>query len=321
MKRLAVPAILVIAPSLALAQPKDPKFEFGKAEEVKEVSDVEWDAAAEAGAVFTTGNSKTTTVSAGFRASRKTGQNKLAFEGSLTYAKSSVRTLAEGSDPTMIEQDDILTISTTTAETISTKGRYDRFLTERNSLFLAALASRDLPAGKENVLGGQVGYSRGLFKSDYSEALAEVGYDYSRENLVTGPAVSIHSARGFLGYKATLGTGTTMDTSAEILTNLNKETLVTRVNGASFGEDTRINVKASISAKINRSLSIQTSFEGKYDNRPAPLVIGGKPLFVVDPITGVPSTAALEASSFDTILKVSLIYSFFSKPEKKPEKK
>ena len=39
---------------------------------------------------------------------------------------------------------------------------------------------------------------------------------------------------------------------------------------------------------------------------------------MIDETTGAPSLSALEASSFDTIMKVSLIYSFFTpKPEKK----
>lgn len=304
-----VVASLITLPALAFAE-GDPKFEFGKADEVKEVTDVEWDAQAEGGVVFTTGNSKTTTVAAGFKASRKTGRNKLALDGNITYAKSSIRTLAPGVDAAMpITRDDILTTTTTTAETLAAKARYDRFLTKHNSLFVAALASRDVPAGKEAVIGGQLGYSRQLFKSDFSEAAAELGYDYSREDLVTGPAVSIHSARGFLGYKATLATGTTFDSAVEALTNLNTEDLVTR--DAGFGRDTRVNVRAAISAKIGKNLAIQTSFEGKYDNRPAPLVFGGKP------VTLVGETGALEASSFDTIMKVSLIYSFFQKPEKK----
>lgn len=302
-------ALLIALPATAFAE-GDPKFEYGKADEVKEVKDVEWDAVAEGGIVFTTGNSKTTTVAAGFKASRKTGQNKLAFEGSTTYARSTIRTLAPGVDATMpITRDDIISTSTTTAETLATKARYDRFLTAQNSLFIAILASRDLPAGKENVIGGQVGYSRQLFKSDVSEALAEIGYDYSRENLVTGPAVSIHSARGFVGYKANLASGTTLDSAVEMLTNLNKEDLVTR--DAKLGQDTRLNLRAAVSAKIGKNLAIQTSFEGKYDNRPAPLVFGGKP------VTLIGETGALEASSFDTIFKVSLIYAFFQKADKK----
>ena len=304
-----VVASLFALPLTAFAE-GDPKFEYGKADDVKEVTDVEWDAVAEGGVVFTTGNSKTTTVAAGFKASRKTGQNKLALEGGLTYARSTIRTIAAGVDPTMpITRDDILSTSTTTAETLYTKGRYDRFLTKHNSLFIAVLASRDIPAGKEAVIGGQLGYSRQLFKSDISEAVAEIGYDYSHEDLVTGPAISIHSARGFVGYKAKLAEGTTFDAALEGLTNLNKEDLVTR--DAKLGQDTRINVRAAVSAKIGRNLAIQTSFEGKYDNRPAPLVFGGKS------VTLIGESGALEASSFDTIMKVSLIYAFIQKPVKK----
>ena len=66
---------LMAAPALA----DDPKFEFGKAEEVKEVKAVEWDASAEFGLVLTTGNSEVTTMSGGAKASRKTGKNKLAI--------------------------------------------------------------------------------------------------------------------------------------------------------------------------------------------------------------------------------------------------
>src|SRR5213075_1385036 len=58
--RVGVLGVLV-APAVAVAQPQ-PKFEFAKAEEVAKVKDVEWTAQAEAGIVFTTGNSETTTV-------------------------------------------------------------------------------------------------------------------------------------------------------------------------------------------------------------------------------------------------------------------
>ena len=292
----------------ASASAGDPKFEYGKAEEVEKVKEVEWDAQAEAGVVFTTGNSETTTFAAGLKAARKTGNNKLAIEGSATYAKSSLLILEDLNGNMLVDDaSEIRTQSTTTAESLAGKLRYDRFLDKNSSLFIAALASRDLPAGKENVFGGQLGYSRRLYKSEATEAVGEFGYDYSRENLVTGPSVSIHSLRAFVGIKAKMAEGTTLDTSVEGLTNLNHENLATRMGGADAGEDTRINFKAAISAKIGLNLAVQTSIEMKYDNRPAPLAIKNlAPGFVP------------EASSFDTLMKASLIYVFFAKP---PEKK
>ena len=72
----------------------DPKFEFGKADEVKKVKGTEWTAAAEAGVVLTTGNSETLTGTGGFKATRKQGNNKLALEASGTYARS--KTIGSG---------------------------------------------------------------------------------------------------------------------------------------------------------------------------------------------------------------------------------
>lgn len=295
-------AMLISAalPSSALAD--DPKFQFGKAEEVEKVKEVEWDAAAEVGVVFTTGNSETTTVSGALKASRKTGYNKLAIEGSLTYARSGLRVLEDMNGNGLIDDEsEIRTASSVTANTLASKIRYDRFLTKHNSLYIAALASRDVPAGKDAVLGGQVGYSRQIHKTEKTEAVAEVGIDYSHEDLTAGSSVSIISARGFLGFKGDMTEGTTLDTSIEALTNLNEETLATRGGEpATIGEDTRINGKAAINAKIGANLAFSTSIEMKYDRRPGPLALKNLAMGFVP-----------EASTLDTIMKASLIYTFF----------
>jgi hypothetical protein len=296
--RLGLMVAVLLGATTAAAQ--NPKFEFGKAEELEKVKDVEWSASAEGGVVFTTGNSETTTITAGLKAARKTGRNKLSLEASLTYAQSGVRVIEDLNGNGLIDNDDeIRSLSTTTAETLASKIRYDRFLTKFNSLFVAALASRDVPAGKDAVLGAQVGYSRQIFKTKRAEAVAEIGYDYSHEDLVSGESVSIHSARGFIGYKGELTEGTKLDASLEALTNLNEEDLPTMKDGR-IGRDTRINGKFAISAKIGKNLAVQTSMELKYDHRPGPL--------------GIPALAmgfVPEASNLDTILKASLIYTFF----------
>lgn len=298
-KTLALTVCLTALGGEALA---DPKFEYGKADEVAKVKGTEWNASAEAGVVFTTGNSETITATGGLKAARKTGQNKLAVEGSLTYAKSGVRVLADNNGNGLVDDaSEITTAETTTANTLAGKIRYDRFLTEHNSLFGAVLAARDVPAGKDLVLGAQAGYSRQLFKSKSAEAVAEFGYDYSHEDLVTGPNNSIHSLRGYVGYKAEMTEGTTFETNLEALTNLNEEELATR-NGepASAGEDTRLLFKASISAKIGKNLSFQSSLEVKYDQRPGPLGIKNLAMGFVP-----------EAAKLDTIMKASLIYTIF----------
>lgn len=291
--------IVVIALLLAASPAAAQKFEYGKFDDVKDVKDVEWKATAEAGLVFTTGNSESTTATGGVKASRKTGKNKLSIEGSGAYAKSSLWILQDNNGNGLIDNEsEITSAETTTAETLAGKFRYDRFLTDLNSLFVAALASRDVPAGKELVVGGQLGYSRSLYKTKTALTLAELGYDYSHEDLIAGDGVSIHSVRAFVGHKATMTAGTDLDASAELLTNMNTLDLPTGKDGGPL-QDTRLNIKVAISAQIGANLAFQTSLEAKYDHRPGPL--------------GIKNLAmgfAPEAASLDTIMKATLIYTF-----------
>ena len=255
LKQLMIAAVALTA-SPAFAD--DPKFVYGKADDVKDVKkDVEWTATAEGGIVFTTGNSETTSLSAAFRASRRTKDNKFALEGSVTYAKSSLRVINDLNGNGLIDgPDEITTVDSVTAETFASKARYDRYLDKTDSLFVAALASRDLPAGKDRVLGAQAGYSRQLTKTASSESLAELGYDYSNEKLVAGDTTnSIHSIRAFLGYKNKLSEGVDLETSLEALTNLNTETLTTAAGRENYGgpfRDTRVNFHLQVSAKIGK---------------------------------------------------------------------
>ena len=298
-------ALLAAAPGLVHAD--EPKFDFAKKDEVKDVKAPEWLAAAEAGAIFTSGNSHTTTLSGGIHASRKSGDNKLAIDATAAYVKTGVRVLDDKNGNGLIDNpSEIANADSVTAETLASRLRYDRFLTDFNSLYAAALASRDVPAGKLSVFGGQVGYSRRLYKSDITETVAEIGYDFSREHLATGTAIAIHSARAFIGHKTTMSEGVLLDSSLEILTNLNRETLPTHKDGGPF-LDTRVNFRAAISAKVGKNLAVETSMEAHYDNRPGPLQIKMlAPGFVP------------EAEPLDIIMKASLIYTFAgAEPAKK----
>ncbi len=296
----AMRPFLVVAVLLGTAPAAAQKFEYGKYADVKDVKEVEWKATAELGLIFTTGNSESTTAAGGIKASRKTGKNQLTLEGSGAYARSGLLVLLDQNGNGMIDNEtEIVSATATTAETLAGKLRYDRFLTELNSLFVAALASRDIPAGKELVFGGQLGYSRSLYKSKVALTTAELGYDYSREDLVTeGTPRSIHSVRAFIGHKAAMTEGADLDASAEVLTNMNSLALPTGKNGGPL-QDTRVNIRVAVSAKIGLNLSVQTSIEAKYDHRPS--VLGIKNLAM---------GFTPEASSLDTIMKASFIYTF-----------
>jgi len=296
-------AVFAAAPLVASAQPV-PKFEFGKVDDVKDVKGTQWDATAEAGVILTTGNSRVTTVTGGFKATRKEAKNKFSGEAAGAFARTSNLVANDINGDMLLQSDEVRREDKDSAKNYNAKLRYDRFLTEKNSLFVAALAGADPLAGKDFAGGGQLGYSRLLYLSDKHELAGEFGYDFSYENFATDDptatqSLSIHSARAFTGYKGKLNETTTVEGSVEVLANILGQT----VNGKDIGalEDLRVNLASSIAAKLSRSVAMSFSFTAKFDRVPAPLAIAG---FMLDP-DDPPS-----ASRMDTVTKASLIVTF-----------
>jgi len=300
---------LALSASGAAAQP-NPSFTYGKQEDVKDVKEVEWSATAEAGVLVSTGNSRTTTLVGTGKASRKDGDNKFEVEATGAYAKSTVRIVVDR-DPTgtVGPEDDIIDQRAVSAKNAQLKLRYDRFLTDHDSLYLTAVAGFDQPAGKDFAGGGQAGYSRLLYKSEFQEAKAEVGYDFTYEDLsaVDNPT-SIHSLRAFVGYKGALTTEkgddgklkalTGVDVSVEGLFNVNPLDVPTGHAGPF--EDTRINGNAAITTKLLDDIALNVSFTAKFDNVPAPLAL---------PIPYAPGFL-VEAEKLDTLTKATLVVTF-----------
>jgi hypothetical protein len=304
-------AVATLASS-RIAAADDPKFVYAAPDKVDPKAPppkpVEWTATAEAGLVLITGNAESTAIGGGIHASRKAGLNKLSIDGTAAYVKTGLLALNDKNGNGIVDNTGELTeVDTVTAETLVGKMRYDRYLDEMQSLYAAALGLRDVPAGKEYALGGQVGYSRRLEKDKTSETVAEAGIDYSGEQDIGNPPMhdppilQIISFRAFIGYKGEMVPGTTLAASLEALTNLNHETLVTMQSGNTF-DDTRLNGRIAISTKIGKGLAVETSIESHFDNRPAPLQVKGvmlAPGFVPP------------AEKLDTIMKFNLIYAFF----------
>ncbi len=300
MSRCSPITLLAAASALLLgvqpASAGDPKYEFGKKEEVKKV---EWKASAQAGIIATTGNSQVTTGAAGAKASRKDGKNKLSLDASGAYARSSILIAVDDGDG-VIAPGEVSRSTSTTTRAWGFKGRYDRFLTEHNSLYATAVISGDKPAGKQFVGGGQAGYSRQLFKNKKHELVAEVGYDFSYENPVVGDGVSIHSGRFFVGYEGALTKDTGLTASLESLHNVN--TLDTSTGEVGAFEDTRVNTTLALTTKLLKDISFRFGHTAKFDNAPsARPLIGGLPY--ADGYTPM-------AKKLDTKIEATLIINF-----------
>lgn len=283
---------VAVAPTLAAAQAA-PTFTYGKADELKDVKKTDWDATAEGGMVVTTGNSRTTTITAGLKATRKQARNKFSVDASGTFARASTQAVAAGAD-NVLTADEVTHTSATSAESFNAKLRYDRFLSTWDALYVAALGGADVIAGKDFAGGGQVGYARTLYKTEKHEVTGELGYDFSYENLADGSSNNIQSARGFLGYKGKLRTESSIDASLEVLANGNRES-----DTIGPFEDTRAVATTALSTKLTKGISLSMSVTGKFDAAPAPFAApAGVTLDAANP----PENAKL-----DTLTKVSLI--------------
>jgi hypothetical protein len=244
----------------------EPKFEFGKPEVVQETV---WKASAQGGLVLSGGNSSATAGSAGLSITRNAGRNKLAADVSGAYARTEVDVSADADADGFIGPGELTTERRTSSRLLSGKLRYDFFFTERNSAFAAGLLASDRPSGKELTGGGQVGYSRLLWKSEGTTLAAELGYDFGFEKYVdVADKLAIHSARFFFGGETKLGEATGFALGVEVLENLNAETTATGTVDP-FG-DLRINGKSAITTKILENMSLRFGVTLRYDRAPAP---------------------------------------------------
>jgi len=299
---LRVGCFLLLAISTDAWAQAAPAFQYSENEEAAALakrSEVEWKASAQGGLIVTTGNSRVTTFSSGFNTSRRAHGNKLALEGGAAYARSSIFLAVDQNASGTIDASEIQRPEQTTTRAYFIKGRYDRFLTERNSLYVATGAAADRPAGKELVGNGQVGYSRALLVQGKHQVTAEVGYDFTHEDLVAGDGVSIHSGRAFMGYAGQVGGNTSLDTSIEYLSNVNE--LDTPGGTVAEFQDVRMNYKLSLTTELFGDLSFRIGFEAKYDAAPAP-----RPPFALPYQDGFVPLAEVR----DTKTEATLIYNF-----------
>jgi hypothetical protein len=318
------PALAQTNPTFTFAKPDAPK----PAEVAKPGTPpppppplVEWKAMVKAGFTMTSGNSQTTGFVAAVTASRKEGNNRLSVDANGAYGRSNVLTpvISPTPDPAT-GNPDITGITRTDVITTNNwllKGRYDRFVTVNNSGYVAAQAAADTIAGKTFYGGGQIGYSRQLFKTPLQLTVAEIGYDLSYERYVQVPMtthdpVTIHSARLFAGETLTLTKATGITASVEVLFNLNTESTALNASspypptlGVDAFHDTRVNGKLGLTTTLLGKLSVGFGFTVKYDENPAPL-----PIPAGSPAMAAFSGIAPFADKVDTLTEATLIYTF-----------
>lgn len=249
------------------ASSSDPTFTFG---EQAKVAKARWLASSNIGLLITSGNSNMTTFTGGAFVSWAGKTDRFTFDGSLAYSRQHTLTAQDGNGDGAIQANEIRSESRAGANNWYARPRYDRFLTENDSLYVSPAASSDALAGKQLSLGVQLGYSRKIYSTEPHEVTAEVGYDFTQEKYVEPPdsRLRIHSARLFGGYRLKLADDVFAQTSLEVLSNVAAQDTPNGRTAALV--DSRVNWKSLLSAKVWRNISGRFTFTARYDNWPAP---------------------------------------------------
>ncbi len=293
-------AVLVAAlgASRAHAQPAAPAQLTERVAEAPPSEDVtSWSLSA--GAVVSTGNTRSWTANAGTNFRLVRGRSSVGAEWAFNYGRANLI----GDDPDAGYVD--------TVRNSNAKLRYDFFLTPMDALFVAVAHRWDTFAGLDTRLQLQAGYLRNFFKEENHRAWGEVGYDMTFDNFdpeaVQDPARTgapecdpalvpfvsdrrengcfldgtqvVHAARVYLGYENALNENVRFLTGVETLLNLQEI------------EDLRLNFDAALRSTIAGSLQVEIKFKMLFDNVPAVRADGS------------------DFEKLDTTTTISLIYS------------
>lgn len=259
---------LVLALS-TLAFAEEPTF-VGAAAPVAATPKPETHLQASAGGNFTAGNSEAVAVNAGLNFTHKWTQNQLGLVGGAAIGFGATDANADGflaADERCIGVPGNPCAST--AERYGIDGRYDRFFTEKSSLYLLAGALHDKFAGFQLRAHVQAGYAAHVIDTKETHLKLEAGVDFANEAYVPGvvPAsAKLLAAQVGLGYDHAFNEGVSFNDAFTVY-----EPVFTQPEGAAFSPhltDVRIGNVASITAKMTDRLSVSISDTLAWRNEP-----------------------------------------------------
>ncbi len=238
--------------SLALAE--DSTFAGATTGETKEKP--ESHVTGELGGAVASGNSNYYTVNGLLNASHQFSKNKLSLIGGVNLGGAEVLEDLDGDGVGETPSDGYVE----NVRRFYADGRYDRFLSDKDSLYVLAGAFHDRFAGYDLRSHEQIGYSRRLVKNEKTEIRAEIGADWAQENYY-GDALDpdyqdIIAARILLGLAHAFNENVGFSDTFEIYENVIDT------------DDVRILNTAAFTSSLTGKLSIKVSHALIFDNVP-----------------------------------------------------
>lgn len=212
-------------------------------------------ASLEFGGVYAAGNSESYALSGAANASAKWRNNKFSMLGAINRGSSRVDVDGDG----RIDATERAAPMVKNVERYSIQGRYDRFLSAKDSLYVLAGAYSDQFAGFDLRSHQQLGYSRTLVASESTSLVAELGFDYAQENYVAGidpNYADVFAARLMIGLAHKFNENVSFTDTVEAYENVMDP------------NDLRLLNTATLSASLSNRLALKLSHSLIFDNVP-----------------------------------------------------
>jgi putative salt-induced outer membrane protein YdiY len=210
---------------------------------------------AELGGAWSSGNTDMYALNGKLDASHKWKMNKLSLAAGINIGKAVVDVNADG----FLDDAERAIGQVETARRYFVDGRYDRFLTDKDSLYGLAGILIDPFAGYDNRTHGQLGYSRILVATEETGLKGEIGADVAREDFVAGidpNAAVVVAAHALVALSYAFNENVSFTDTFEVFENVIDL------------EDVRIANSAGFSSKLNETFSLKLSHTLAFDNVP-----------------------------------------------------
>jgi len=241
------------------ASAEDSEFAGTEAPPAEEKKEPVTKVSAELGTAFATGNAIFYTVNGSLAASHEWQRNKLGLVGGLNLGAAKADADGDG----LLSQAERDADYAQNVKRYFGDARYDRFFSDHDSLYVLAGAFHDPFAGYDLRSHEQIGYSRRLVKTDRTEFVGELGFDWAQENY-TAEAVAagseeyqdVFAVRVLLGISQQFNDNVSFTDTFEVYENV--------VNT----EDLRILNTAALTSSLSDKLSLKLSHALIFDNVP-----------------------------------------------------
>lgn len=212
----------------------------------------------QAGALSSSGNSRTLSLTAASRFKARREDNQLSLSLAGNYARSAPKP----------DQD-----MQTSMRNLQGKARYDRFLGQGFAVFVSLSGRSDRFQGLILRTNLDPGFSYYFVDQAKQQLWTEVGYDYqwdlrrfdamtkaAETGLILSKTESRHSGRLFLGYEASVNEVVGVTTGLEYLQSVED------------GKYWRLNWDVGATSNLSGRFSLSMTFNLRYDNSPLPAV-------------------------------------------------